>query len=214
MLTVADNHLRPTANRLLSGPVKARCPHLPTDLSIRTRDVRREYRNATQARRAIEAIERLPDEREAIHLICAGQFSLWDTVPAILSLAAPAIIDQLHLASLSISIGNVQALAELLDAGKVRNAMLLLSTYFEATSRQIADPARQMLVSHGQRYVIVRNHCKIVAAKLADGRTITVESSANLRSKTNLELMVLHGDPDLYRFHTTWMNRLHEETNR
>lgn len=44
--------------------------------------------------------------------------------------------------------------------------------------------------------------------RLTDGRTITIESSANLRSCKNMEQMTLYGDPGLYSFHTGWIEGL------
>jgi hypothetical protein len=49
---------------------------------------------------------------------------------------------------------------------------------------------------------------KLIAARLTDGRTVTIESSANLRSCKNIEFMTVYGHPDVYAFHTGWMDTL------
>ena len=43
---------------------------------------------------------------------------------------------------------------------------------------------------------------------LADGRRLTFESSANLRSCMNIEQVSAFGDPGLHDFHRTWIDEL------
>lgn len=191
----------------MKTPEAQALPHL--DLArFEETGIDRSYIDASKVTRAAEAIGTLPRPDQAIHLIVGGQFSLWDTVPAILALATPATIDTLHLATLSFSTSNVTGLADLLDSGKVQRVTLLVSHYFRATSPEIALPAIAALEARGQRWFTVRNHTKLILAKLTDGRTIAIESSANLRSKANLEQMTLYGDPGVYTFHASWLDRL------
>lgn len=165
---------------------------------------------------AAEALGRLPASAEAFHIIGGGHFSLFDLIPAVISLAAPASVEALHIATLSFSRDNALALVHLLDARRIGHLTFLLSHYFRATSESIAEPLVQALDArpHQARWFVVRNHAKILAFKLSDGRTVTIESSANLRSKANLEQFTVYGSPQVYAFHTGWLDSLYTKAQQ
>lgn len=129
-------------------------------------------------------------------------------VPAAMALAAPVTIAALHVATLGFSKANTGALFAMLDAGTIARATLLCSHYFSATSKELYDPMAQGMARRGQTFHSMRTHAKVVAMRFGDGRTVTIESSANLRSCKNVETMTLLGDPDLYAFHTAWIDEL------
>lgn len=181
-------------------------PHLAGDQRYEEPTVERIFRS-DQAATAAETLASIPGERQAVHLVINGRFALWDFVPAILTLAR-APIEQLHLATLGFSKKNIGELCALLDAGQVGKVALLCSHYFKGTSGGIYEIAESELTRRNQRFGSCRTHAKIVLAGLSDGRTVTIESSANLRSCHNIEQVVVAGDPGLYRFHASWMDSL------
>lgn len=183
-------------------------PHLDGDKRHEVGDVDREFRNAMQAKNAADVIGRLPGPREAIHLAISGKFALFDVITAALDFAAPAIIDVLHIATLGFSKNNVAAMCDLLDAGRIGRLTLLASHYFAGTSESIYAYGAEELAKRGQTFFSIRNHAKILAMRFTDGRTLTVESSANLRSCQNIEQLTLIGDPGLYTFHVGWIGGL------
>lgn len=184
-------------------------PHLDGDRRHETNDTARTFRDARQVKTAVEAIERLPGPAEAFHLAISGRFALFDVIPAALELAgAGSRIDRLTVATLGFSKANVAGMAALLDEGRVRGLTLLCSHYFKGTSQEIYEYAAAELPRRGQRFLSIRNHAKLLAMQFHDGRTVTVESSANLRSSKNIETMTLCGDPGLYRFHAGWVEEL------
>ena len=148
MLTPAPNPLTPTPNPLLrpreAVPVvggitlaeqemKGR-PHLGGDHRLK-RDHKAEVREARQAKSAADAIGELPGPGEAVHLIVAGRFALWDVVPAVLDTDGGPI-EQLHVATLGFSKRNIEGMAAMLDAGAVRSLRLLCSHYFKGPARR------------------------------------------------------------------------------
>lgn len=183
-------------------------PHLDGDRRHIAGETDRTYRNAMQAKSAAEAIGQLPGHREAYHLAISGRFALWDCVPAVLTLAAPVAIESLYIATLGFSKANVEGMAELLDAGSVGRISLICSHYFKGTSEAIYTFGAEQLAARGQRFISIRSHAKLLAMKLTDGRTITIEASANLRSCKNIEQLTVIGDRGLYEFHTIWMEEL------
>jgi hypothetical protein len=133
-------------------------------------------------------------------------------VPAVLDLASPARIDALYVATLGFSKNNVAEMADLLDRGIIGRLSLLCSHYFKGTSKGIYEIAADVMAKRpAARFRSLRTHCKILALRLTDGRTVTIESSANLRSCKNIEQMTVFGHPAVYEFHAGWMNTLFED---
>jgi hypothetical protein len=209
MLTISANPLlNPT--RISVAGVESdlkRLPHLNGDRRHVAKEAKRRYQDARQAQDAIAAISRLPDPDEAIHLAISGRFALWDLVPAVLTLAG-CNIAELRIATLGFSKRNIDSLCQLLDSGKIGKAALLCSHYFKGTSGDIYEHAVTELSARGAAFISLRQHAKLLLMQLTDGRTVSVESSANLRSCKNIETMTLIGDPGVYRFHAGWIDEL------
>lgn len=168
---------------------------------------RRKTLSALQSRNAVKELAALPGPEEDLHVICRGNFPLWQIVPAIMKLGGQTI-DALHIATLGFSTQNATELLELLDAGKVKSAAIVCSVYFE---RQ--NPAEYRLMADGlaarsKKIVALRSHAKVIAIALADGRRFTIESSANLRSCRNIEQFTLAHSRSLYEFHRGWMDEV------
>jgi hypothetical protein len=182
-----------------------RLPHLTADRSHPARRTRRSFRDARALQTAQEAIGSLPGPDEATHLIVSGRFALWRLVPAALALA-DCSIDELLIGTLGFSRANIDGLCALLDSGRVKTLHLLASHYFKGTSGPTYQHAADLLASRPKaRFVSLRTHAKLLLMKFSDGRRLTVESSANLRSCQNIEQMTLIGDPAVFEFHREWM---------
>lgn len=155
---------------------------------------------------AAEAIDHIPWADEAIHLAVSGRFALWHIVPAVLKLSGMRI-DELIIATLGFSKRNISALCEMLDAGQIGSVHLLASHYFKGTSNDIYSHAETLFAERPGKahFISLRNHAKLLLFRLSDHRTITVESSANLRSYKNVETATLIGDPGLHAFHRGWI---------
>lgn len=184
-------------------------PHLADDRRFDEPPTIERIFRAYTATTAAETLREIPTANQAVHLVINGRFALWDFVVAILILAGIEVtIQTLYLATLGFSRKNIAQLTTFLDSGKIHAVSLLCSHYFKGTSGGIYEYAEAELLARGQRFASVRNHSKIVLMQLSDGRTVTLESSANLRSCKNIEQVVVCGHPDLYRFHAQWMDDL------
>jgi len=53
-------------------------------------------------------------------------------------------------------------------------------------------------------------HAKLLLMQLVDGRAYVVESSANLRSCSSIEQIVMIHDNALFDFHRQWVNEIME----
>lgn len=166
--------------------------------------------DARRLANAIEHIGRLPEQGESFHLVTAKQYSLWHVVRATVELAQPAKIDRLTIATLGFSRDNLEQLVELLDSGKIGRVEFLYSVYFKSNEKELCLRLTHELDQRGQRVVAMLTHAKIVLMELSDGRSLTVEASANLRSCSSIEQITMTYDAALTAFHRQWISELLE----
>lgn len=182
-------------------------PGLSRDYRMSRRLQARTMIDATKVANAARHLDRLPERDECIHIVCRGLYDLFDFTPAILDLAgAPA--DEALYATLGFNMNGAKRLFDLIDAGRIRNVWFLASVYFQGSCRTAFDYLAEGLIGRGQHVAARRNHAKIQAFKLVDGRCIVLESSGNLRSCRNTEQTTITESPDLYAFHKTWITEL------
>lgn len=212
-LKITPNPLLDRGERRSIAQVEAelvRLPHLGGDRRHVRQNRKAEYREAQQSRTAGEALGKIPEPDEAIHLVISGKFALWDFTSAILQMSGGSRIDQLVIATLGFSRRNITKMTELSDAGQIGNVRLLFSHYFRGTSGDLCEHMVEQFQARPERmeYLSVRTHCKLLLIGLSDGRRLTFESSANLRSCKNIEQVSVFGDPQLYQFHADWIGEL------
>jgi hypothetical protein len=183
-------------------------PEMLENASHARRPLRREYLDALQVKNAAAHLQALPDAGVSVHAVVKGNYAMFDTVGAILGIIAPAVIEEIYLATLGFSMKNVAALFEMLDDGTVKQASILCSCYFRSLSAEIFNPMAVGLQQRGQQIIAMRTHAKIILARTSAGHYITIESSANLRSCRNVEQFVMTNDAGLYDFHRGWMQQL------
>jgi hypothetical protein len=166
--------------------------------------------DARRLANALEHIGRLPEPGEAFHLVTAKRYSLWHVVKATLHLAAPATIARLTVATLGFSRQNLEELLNDLDSGHIGTVDFLFSVYFKSNEKEICQRLAHELSRRNQRVVAMLTHAKVVLLELSDGRTFTVESSANLRSCSSIEQITMTHDRGLYDFHRAWITEVLE----
>lgn len=164
--------------------------------------------DATRISKARDVLQQLPAEGESIHVILRGTFRNSDFVDAIMELAAPAVAEELYLATLGLDRKTADGLLRLLDAGTVRRCTLLACVYFESHDKSLWGWVVGELQRRGSRALAARNHTKLQLYALSDGRRYVMESSANLRSCNMAEQATLTHDAGLYRFHAAWIDDL------
>jgi len=170
--------------------------------------------DATRVSKARDVLQRLPDENESIHVILRGTFRNSDFIDAILQLAAPAVAEELYLATLGLDRKTADGLLRLLDAGTVRRCTLLACVYFESHDTALWGWVVGELQRRGSRALAARNHTKLQLYALDDGRRYSMESSANLRSCNMAEQATLTHDAGLYDFHRTWIDSIFDKASK
>jgi len=209
ILGVQASPQREARNRASDIPLQGNPRHV-------RRPSRRLCVNALRAKSAAEALAGLPADGETWHCLMTGDYDSFDLVPAMLDHARPALIQDLHLASLGFNHANARRLLELLDAGLVRRCTMIVSLYYEADPKEadICYTLARELPARGGWYCATRSHAKVIAARFTDGRCFVIESSANLRTCRNLEQFAITQDRGLFEFHRQWMERVHEHEAR
>src|SRR5207253_10013161 len=105
---------------------------------------------------------------------------------------------------------NVVQMVAMLEKGTIGQVTMVCSHYFSKTSAPLYDFALAEFSKRPDRMtsLSLRTHAKILLLALADGRKVTCEASANLRSSRNLEQATMFGNQGLYNFHAQWINDL------
>lgn len=156
-------------------------PHPAADRVHRRRQAIADIRDARRAESARDALGKLPEDGESVHILISGRYSLWDFVPAILETGGEPI-ESLYIATLGFSKRNVEAMTQLMTDEQISRLKLLASHYFKGTNRDIYAFAVEALAPFPQaEFLSLRTHCKILTVKTAT-RSLVLESSANLRS--------------------------------
>jgi hypothetical protein len=175
--------------------------------SMRQRAAKADMIDVRHFRRAVEAIERLPEEAEYLHLVVGGEFSGFDLLPAMLALSKAEAFEALTLTTLGFSARNLEHLDAMVEAGKVqaRTLRILCSDFFRRADRTIWQTGRAQADRRGYGFRSTRNHTKLILAAIS-GKKYVVESSANLRSCANLEQFTITQSKALFEFHNGWLD--------
>ncbi len=131
-------------------------------------------------------------------------------IPATLKLSEPATIDYAAVVTLSFSQANMLDLVAMLDAGQIEQLDFCYSCYFRSNEKENCQRLTHELTSRGHRVYAGLIHAKILLMQLSDGRSYVVESSANLRSCSSIEQIMLTHDRSLFEFHRQWIIELME----
>jgi hypothetical protein len=154
---------------------------------------------------AAKTMAALPEPGEVIHVLMSGNFAGWDYVPAFLKLAEPATIKVLHVATLGFSERNTHELLTMLDDGRIGNVWFLCSHYMSKQDAHIFTPMAKALTIRGQRIKATRNHAKLMAIELTDGRKFTIDGSMNLRSCRNVEQCNITRSDEVHDFYAGYI---------
>jgi hypothetical protein len=154
-----------------------------------------------------ESLPALPEPGEAVHLLMTGRYDLTAVLAVILQRQGPC--DRMRIATLSFNAKNVAELAGWLDQKQV-GALTLLASHFhrENSTADWQAAVNELRVKRGVRLAAARNHAKVVTFDWAEGATLVLETSANVRSNSNQEQLTIVNDPTLAAWHGAWIDAL------
>jgi hypothetical protein len=161
---------------------------------------------------AAELIQRLPVKAETHHFIMDGTFTLAAVIPVIqLLIGEPC---RLTICTLGLNDTTTDALAAMLQAGKLAELRLAFSSYFRASDTATAERAVEVLTKLGATVAVERLHAKIQLWQPATKPDrYVLETSANLKSCQCVEIASLTNDAGLFKFHDQWLTIFFERNS-
>lgn len=157
-------------------------------------------------------LDDLPEEEgDRLHAIVCGDFVYLDLVTGLIQRRGEPL--ELILATLSLSLKNLETLERLLTRFPALPIRLVLSHYFQSTSKEIFIALETMLSSKFPdrfRVTVGRSHAKLALIDYGPAAgCFVIEGSANLRSSNNIEQISIFRDRELYEMHAGWIEELH-----
>ncbi len=164
---------------------------------------------------ADQLIDMLPaGEGETLHALICGDFVFCNLITRLVErLGSPV---EMTLATLSVSMKNLDALAAMLVACPDLRLHIVLSHYFQTTSKEIFIALETMISEKfPDRFTVTcgRSHAKVALIDYGAGCYV-IETSANLRSSNNLEQLAIFRERELYDFHATWIREFQVANRR
>ena len=166
------------------------------------REGKKRIENTLKLERFADQIPPLPDPGWTYHVLVDGSFDFWTWVPGIVHELGTA--EQFYGATWAMNGRNVQELLSLMDAGKLKEVAMITGRFFKRVRIAAYIHMVEGLKKRGGRYVIFRNHAKIILIHKRP-HWITVEGSANFTDNPRLEQYTVTNDWGLYAFHRKWM---------
>jgi hypothetical protein len=158
---------------------------------------------------------------ERVHMLCSGNFIFGDLIEAA-AVANDWLIAELWIGTLSLSVGNIESLANLFAGDYLRDLHIQVSDYWYAHNRghdglleylyQEVDPPPQPDASPDDKrrfqLSVSCSHGKVALIRLSTGERYTLVGSANLRSSASIEILTVEDDPAVFAFHREWLAAL------
>jgi hypothetical protein len=109
---------------------------------------------------------------------------------------------EMTISTLSMNDNNVDSLANLLNGGFVDRLNLIVSSYFFSHYRTTLVPYIYQELDREDRFqfAVAGSHCKICMMETYSGHHVVMHGSANLRSSSNIEQVMIEEGKALYDF--------------
>lgn len=151
-------------------------------------------------------------EGEALHALVCGDFVFCNLITRLVErIGAPT---EITLATLSVSLKNLEALEAMLRACPALKLHIVLSHYFQTTSKEIFIALETLIAEKfPDRFMLTigRSHAKVALIDYGSSCYV-IETSANLRSSGNLEQVAIFRERDLFDFHAAWIREFRAAT--
>jgi len=149
-----------------------------------------------------------PKENEQYRIITEKQFNAYAFILYILQSEE---IEEMHLAIYRINEPTVSSLIDLINAGKIKKSIFVISNFFNATKKpekwatKLKDFADS---SHSCHHIYTHNHSKVVLLKTNLNNYYVFEGSGNMSDNARIEQYLFENNKITYDFHAGWMEAL------
>lgn len=152
------------------------------------------------AEKLADEIGTIPDGFRAF-VILDGKFVFGDFIEALI-VKNNWRCHELTISTLSLGQDNVDSLANLVAGGYLDALNLVVSHYFFANERQGLMPYLYEALDKGDvlQVAVASVHTKIAMIRTTCGKKITIHGSANLRTSSNIEQIVIENNAGLFDF--------------
>lgn len=143
----------------------------------------------------------IPEKDCRYFAIIDGKFIAGDFIEAFV-VEHNLAIKSMTISTLSMSENNVDSLANILNGGFVQELNLIVSDYFFSHERRNLIPYIYAELDKENRFqlAVAGTHCKTCIMETEDGMFFVIHGSANLRSSSNIEQIMIEENRELYDF--------------
>lgn len=142
-----------------------------------------------------------PPKGSRFFVLLNGNFIFGDFIEALIAENSWGVED-LTISTLSMSEENVDSLHNLIDGGFVKQMSLIVSDYFFSTERGGLVPYiyERLDINDAFQLAVASVHTKICLIRTTGGNKIVIHGSANLRTSSNIEQIMIENNDSLYDF--------------
>lgn len=152
-----------------------------------------------------ELIDRLPVPGEDFHIIGGGNIDAFHIIPC--TLCYTRAIEEMYIATWSMTRGNMKDLLKLFDNGKIRKLNIVISIFFQGRYKGDCAFLKSEMKKRNQKIVICKNHAKIILMDSGD-EGLVFQGSANFTANPRIEQMVFSNSRELYGFYRETMDSI------
>jgi hypothetical protein len=144
-------------------------------------------------------------------VICNGSFVAGDLIEALIY-KNDWRAKQIVVSTLSMSEGNVDSFAGLLNDERCDSLDLIVSDFFFSHERQNLVKYIYQELDKEDRFqlAVAGTHCKITLIETHCGKKVVIHGSANLRSSGNIEQLCIEENAELYDFNFEYQSKIVE----
>lgn len=152
------------------------------------------------------------DLSQRTYAIVNGTFIFGDFIEALI-VEKELKVKTMTISTLSMSCENIDSLSLLLECGFVDELNLIVSDYFFSHERQsLVKYIYETLDKDNKfQFAAAGSHTKIIMFETYDGKKIVIHGSANLRSSSNIEQIMIEDNSELYHFNKDYHDRIIEK---
>ena len=158
----------------------------------------------------IENIEEvgLPKPNEQIRIVT---FKSFNAAVFLAHICKHEKVEQLNLVVYSINAEAAKLISRLVDEGRIKKAIILMSNLRNKAHRAKEQITRDTFVNNPNIDLFFASaHSKVMSMKTENGNYYSLEGSGNLSFNSRVEQYVLDNDKKLFEFTVNWMEKIKE----
>jgi len=146
---------------------------------------------------------KLPEPNEQIRIITRRSFN---AISFLKYIADKEVIEEMTACIYSINYEGAMLLNDLLNAGRIEKATLVISNLRNKAHREKEQLTKDLFIANKKiKLIFLSSHAKIISFSTKAGNFYTIEGSGNLAFNSRIEQYVIDNDKDLFDFTNKWV---------